>query len=65
MRLQSTQDNLEELKVSDDLLEEALALSVVSPGTCSPRVTRSLKKIRRSSKKGAVNLLTTVLSNIV
>ena len=65
VRLQSTQDNLEELRVSDDLLAEALASSVLHQGTCSPGVKNSLRKLRKSSKKGAIDVLTVVLSNIV
>ena len=66
VRLQSTQDNLEELRVSDDLLAEALlASSVLHQGTCSPRVKNSLRKLGKTSKKGATNVLTVVLSNIV
>ena len=65
VRLQSTQDNLEELRVSDDLLAEALASSVLHQGTCSPGVKKSLRKLRKSSKKGAIDVLTVVLSNIV
>ena len=65
VRLQSTQDNLEELRVSDDLLAEALASSVLHQGTCSPRVKNSLRKLGKTSKKGAINVLTVVLSNIV
>ena len=65
VRLQSTQDNLEEMRVSDDLLADALASSVLHQGTCSPGVKNSLRKLRKSSKKGAIDVLTVVLSNIV
>ena len=65
VRLQSTQDNLEELRNSDELLEAALATSIAGQATCSPGVKRSLEKIRRTSKKGAITVLTAVLSNIV
>ena len=65
VRLQSTQDNLEELRDSDDLLEAALATSVASHVTCSPRVRQSLRRIKKSSKAGAITVLTAVLTNIV
>ena len=65
VRLQSTQDNLEELRNSDELLEAALATSIAGQASCSPGVKRSLQKIRRTSKKGAITVLTAVLSNIV
>ena len=65
VRLQSTQDNLEELRVSDDLLAEALASSVLHQPACSPRVKNSLRKLGKTSKKGAISALTVVLSSIV
>ena len=64
--LQSTQDNLEELRVSEELLAEALmGSSVLQQGSCSPAVKSSLRRLRKTSKKGALDVLTVVLSNIV
>ena len=64
--LQSTQDNLEELRVSEELLAEALmGSSVLQQGSCSPGVKSSLRRLRKTSKKGALDVLTVVLSNIV
>ena len=66
VRLQSTQDNLEELRVSEELLAEALmGSSVLQQGSCSPGVKNSLRRLRKTSKKGALDVLTVVLSNIV
>ena len=65
VKLETTEENIKELKTSEEMLENALALSITQTGFCSPRVTRSLQKIKRTSKKGAISALTTVLTNIL
>ena len=67
LKLQTTAENMEEIKYADDMLENALALSVSSvyQTNCSPRVKKSLKKISESSKKGALTVFTAVLTNII
>ena len=67
LKLQTTAENMEEIKCADDMLENALALSVSSvyQTNCSPRVKKSLKKISESSKKGALTVFTAVLTNIL
>ena len=67
LKLQTTAENMEEIKYADDMLENALALSVSSvyQTNCSPRVKKSLKKISESSKRGALTVFTAVLTNIM
>ena len=73
-KLQTTEDNLQELRDSDERLadclndgNEALTVSLYSQhgGSCSPRVKQTMKKIGKHSKRGALSVFTTVLSNIV
>ena len=68
VKLQTTGDNLEEIRKSDEDLENALNeanYSVVQQGACNPRVRKSFRKMGRTSKKGALTVFTVVLSNIV
>ena len=68
VRLQTTKDNLDEIRRSDDALENALNdanYSLVQQGACNPRVRRSFRKLGQTSKKGAITVFTAVLSNIV
>lgn len=68
VKLQTTRDNLEEIRRSDEDLEHVLNdanYSVVQQGACNPRVRKSFRKMGRTSKKGALTVFTVVLSNIV
>ena len=67
LKLQTTEDNLQEMRDSEEMLADALAVSVMSShqGSCSPRVKQSLKKIGKHSKRGAITVFTSVLSSIV
>ena len=67
LKLQTTEDNLQEMRDSEEMLADALAVSVMSnhQGSCSPRVKQSLKKIGKHSKRGALTVFTSVLSSIV
>merc|ERR1712098_476698 len=65
LKLETTEENIKELRSSDEELANALALSVTQSGFCSPRVTKSAQKLKRTSKKVAISALTTVLTNIL
>ena len=68
VKLQTTKDNLEEIRNSDEALENALNdanYSVLQRDACNPRVRRSFRKLGQTSKKGALTVFTAVLSNIV
>ena len=68
VKLQTTEDNLEEIRTSDEALENILAVNesvVYQHVNCSPKVRKSLRKIGKSSKKGAITVFATVLTNIV
>ena len=68
VKLQTTRDNLEEIRNSDEALENALNeanYSVVQRGACNPRVRRSFRKLGKTSKRGALTVFTAVLSNVV
>merc|ERR1712243_68603 len=57
LKLETTEENIKELRSSDEELANALALSVTQSGFCSPRVTKSAQKLKRTSKKVAISAL--------
>ena len=62
--LQTLEDNLKEMKMAEDLLAETLARKECVK-MCFPKLKKSLKRVRKSSKKGAISALTIILTNIV
>jgi hypothetical protein len=62
--LNTLEDNLDEIKMSECLLTETLGRTR-SAKTCLPKLKKSFKKVRKSSKKGALTALTVILTNIL
>merc|ERR1719318_1169053 len=62
--LDTLEDNLEHIKMSECLLTETLGRTKCVK-TCLPKLKKSFKKVRKSSKKGALTALTVILTNIL
>ena len=62
--LGALEDNLEEIKLSEYLLTDTLGRTRGAK-TCLPKLKKSFKKVRKSSKKGAFTSLTVILTNIL
>ena len=59
-----TYEATEEVKRPEDLLSGTL-LRTQSTKTCLPKIRKSMKKLKRCSKKGAATALTVILTNIL
>ena len=57
--------DLDEIIVCESFFTETLLKREKSAKTCLPKLKKSFKKVRRSSKKGAIGALTVILSNIM
>ena len=62
--LQTFEDSLKEMKLAEDLLAETLA-STDGEKVCLPKLKKSFKKVRKSSKNGAITALTVILTTII
>ena len=68
--LQTFDDSLKEMRLAEDLLAETLT-STEGEKVCIPKLKKSFKKVRKSSKKGAIGYflaitaLTVILTTII